>query len=229
MMVLGIDPGPTRSGWALLDFTIPSSPVYFAAGLTESPLGLFRELDDAGHGDRLRLVAVEQSRGRVDPLRVAAVLLTVWTGGRFIGIAESRSLEAVALGVTEWRNALIGTPRRGDDIDENVAAFLRRFVRHWPARSNVHVRDAAGVACVAVRSWRKPACAQYGSPRRLEPDRSLRNPHADPLSIQNAHYEQSGPFEERGDLLESAGDIARDCPQKPTEQLGARQGRGESP
>ena len=30
---LGIDPGPTHNGWALLEFTIPKAPVWYMGGV----------------------------------------------------------------------------------------------------------------------------------------------------------------------------------------------------
>lgn len=153
-MSLGIDPGPKSSGWALIDFSIPSAPVWFDGGNTERLDALFELLRQRGLAQLVRLVAVEQPRGRVQPERATQVLATAWEGGRALGFAEALGFRVVAVGAHEWRQALVGNSRAGDDVDAKVKQALRSLVRHFPERSNVHVRDAAGAACVATRDWR---------------------------------------------------------------------------
>lgn len=150
-MVLGIDPGVREMGWCLLDFAVRSSPVFFDGGKVTVPLALFDYLAHEGLAKRIGLVAVEQPRGYVPIERVNAVLGTTWGGGRMAGIAEARGFPVVAIGVNEWRVAFIGRLGPGEDGDTKVALVLRQFVRHWPERSAVHVRDAGGVACIGAR------------------------------------------------------------------------------
>jgi Holliday junction resolvasome RuvABC endonuclease subunit len=160
MMVLGIDPGPTRNGWALLDFTVRMSPVWFEAGVVDDVGELLLDLVEHGYYDRIKVVAVEQARALWKPEANVQAIGTAWAGGRALGFAEGLGLEVVALGVNEWRQAFVGHSQRGDNIDAKVENALRALVRHVPKRTNVHVRDAAGVACVAAQDWR-PALSSY--------------------------------------------------------------------
>lgn len=154
--VLGIDPGGSGShGWALIDFTTPSAPVWFEGGRTEHPLALFDLLEERGLAARVGMVAVERAVSLWKPEANVKAMATAWAGGHLAGFAEARGFQVVALGVTEWRCALVGASRKGENIDHKVEAALRMFLRRFPARSSVHARDAAGVACVAARDWRR--------------------------------------------------------------------------
>lgn len=154
-MVLGIDPGPSSSGWALLDFTIASAPVWFEGGRTERMLALFELLEQRELAPRIALVAVERAVALYSPLANVQAMGTAWAGGHVAGLAEARGFTVVALGVNEWRQAFVGHSSRGENVDHKVEAALRMFVRQMPTRTSVHARDAAGVACVAARDWRR--------------------------------------------------------------------------
>lgn len=151
-LVLGIDPGKL-SGWALLDFTIPSAPVWFEGGRTEHVLELLETL--TRRGLTVGLVAVERAVALWKPEANVGAMATAWAGGHAAGIAEARGFRVVDLGVNEWRQAFVGHSQRGENIDHKVEVTLRAFVRQMPKRTSVHARDAAGVACVAARDWRR--------------------------------------------------------------------------
>lgn len=167
MMVLGIDPGSTFAGWCLLDFTVFHSPLFFDGGKASSPAALFDHLEHEGLAEHIGLVAVEEPRAVFFPhdqsptklialLRSTALSVahTSWEGGRIIGWAEARGFGVMRVGPGEWRIALVGSSRKGDDVDAKVKATLPRVVRCWPERSSVHVRDAGGVAHFAGRQGR---------------------------------------------------------------------------
>jgi Holliday junction resolvasome RuvABC endonuclease subunit len=153
-LVLGIDPGPTNNGYAVLDFAIPTAPVWHHGGVTANIEGVLEWLSQEGEPLRPRLVFVEQARALHNPMANVQAMATAWAGGCVYGLAKARGYDVRALGVNEWRQALVGHSRRGDDVDGKVKAFLSTFVRQFPARSNNHSRDAAGVACVGFRRWR---------------------------------------------------------------------------
>lgn len=163
-MVLGIDPGPKLSGWCLLDFAAFHSPVFYDGGKASSPAALFEHLELEGLAERIGLVAVEEPRAVFYPgaeespaaLRSTALSIahTSWEGGRVFGWAEARGFGVMPVGPTEWRIALVGTSRKGDDVDAKVKATLPRVVRYWPERSSVHVRDGGGVAWFAAQRGR---------------------------------------------------------------------------
>jgi len=161
--VLGIDPGPSKHGWALLDFSTPNAPVWFLGGACEEIEGVFDGLDASG--TRPALVAIEQPRALHNPMANGPVIATAWAGGIVVGLARSRGFEVVEVGQNEWRLALVGHSRAGDNVDHKVEAHLRRFVRQFPTRSSTHARDAAGVACVAYRAARMHGLGGIGGQR----------------------------------------------------------------
>jgi Holliday junction resolvasome RuvABC endonuclease subunit len=162
MMVLGIDPGPKRNGWALLNFSIRSSPVWFDGGTFAHADRFFAEL--LGQGHVVDLVVVERAVALHNPLANVQAMGTAWAGGVAYGVALGLGLNVRALGVTQWRRALVGRFMPGEKVDARVDAVLWRTVRGMPARTNVHMRDAAGVACVGARAI---------PPRRTRPSEAV--------------------------------------------------------
>lgn len=152
-LVLGIDPGPTNNGYAVLDFAIPSAPVWHHGGVTLDIASVLAWLSREGQPLRPRLVFVEQARALHNPMANIQAMATAWFGGCAFGLARAMGYDVRALGVNEWRQAIVGHSKKGDDVDAKVKAFLAAFVRQFPARSNSHARDAAGVACAGFRRW----------------------------------------------------------------------------
>lgn len=155
LIALGIDPGPKNNGYALLDFTIPSAPVWHHGGVAQDIEAVLDALTQS-HNDaiRPRLVFVEQARALHNDMANVQAMATAWAGGVAFGLAKSRGFDVRALGVNEWRVALVGHSKKGDNVDAKVKAFLSTFVRQFPERTNNHARDAAGIACVGFRRWR---------------------------------------------------------------------------
>jgi len=153
-LVLGIDPGPSKSGWALLDFSIASAPVWFGGGIGEN-IGVILHTIGCQIGAPIDLVCVERPKALHNPMANVPVIETAWAGGFIAGHVDARGWRVQEVGPHQWRVALVGQPRAGEDVDHKVAAFLKRFVRQFPGRSNVHMRDAAGVACVGYQMSRQ--------------------------------------------------------------------------
>jgi Holliday junction resolvasome RuvABC endonuclease subunit len=147
--VLGIDPGPTKSGFALLDFTVKSAPIWVQGGTSED-VGMLIDSYDAEPG---MLIAIEQPRALHNPMANVQVMRTAWAGGDVHGYARAKGFEVVIVGVNEWRIAFVGHSKRGENVDAKVEAMLRTLVREMPPRSSTHARDAAGVACIGARAW----------------------------------------------------------------------------
>lgn len=150
-LVLGIDPGPSNVGWAVIDFTIPMAPVWYDGDndRDKAPVLLLEFLRD--RYPSLRTMGIEQPRAVSNPAANAQAMATAWAGGMLAGIAETMGFDVRVLGVTQWRRALVGKFDRGSNVDHMVERWLRTFVRQVPTRTTVHARDAAGVACVAAR------------------------------------------------------------------------------
>jgi Holliday junction resolvasome RuvABC endonuclease subunit len=159
MQVLGIDPGPSKCGYCLLDYTIKSSPIWLEGGTTED-LGMLLDTTlTAGPG---MLVVIERPRAVHNPMANVQVVATAWAGGEAYGAARARGFNVLDVGVNEWRTAFVGNSKRGDNVDKKVEAELRRQVRQMPARTSAHARDAGGVACVGARIW---FAGRYSNPR----------------------------------------------------------------
>lgn len=143
-LVLGIDAGPTTSGYAILDFSVSTAPVWVAGGSSEDVFALLDETTSLAPIDTL--VVVEEPRGRVAPERAIQVMQTCFAAGDAHGFARARGFHVLRVGVNQWRQAVVGHSERGDNIDRKVERVLRSYVRGMPTRTNVHARDAAGVA-----------------------------------------------------------------------------------
>jgi Holliday junction resolvasome RuvABC endonuclease subunit len=162
--VLGVDPGPTHNGWALLDFTVSTAPLWHLGGTCGDELeDVFDTLDAAGL--RPDLVCVERPRALHNPMANVPLMATAWAGGIVVGIARARGLDVLELGQNEWRLGLVGHSAKGERVDPKVEAALRLLVRQLPARTSVHARDAAGVACVGYRAARRRAVVSIGGAR----------------------------------------------------------------
>jgi hypothetical protein len=160
--VLGIDPGPTHSGYCVLDFTVKSAPIWIEAGTSED-VGQLLELTFSPGPEML--VVVEQPRALHDPMANVMVMRTAWAGGEIYGYARAKGFNVLSVGVNEWRIAFVGHSRRGDNVDAKVKAELYRRVRQMPARTSVHARDAGGVAMVGADMW---LAGHYSTPRAKE-------------------------------------------------------------
>lgn len=161
--VLGIDPGPTKCGYCLLDFTVKTAPIWIEGGHSED-VGALLELDVFPPGPGM-LVVVEQPRALHNPMANVMVMRTAWAGGEIYGYARAKGFNVLSVGVNEWRLAFVGHSKRGDDVDAKVKAELYRRVRQMPVRSSEHARDAAGIACVGAGMW---LAGHYSTPRAQE-------------------------------------------------------------
>lgn len=162
--ILGIDPGPTRCAWALLDMRGPGRAVVLGCGLAATegfdPVAV---LALAGPGQapvQLRaeqvLLAVERPAfrpvgGRADvghSLALARDLVaTAWVAGEIAGRARAHFWAVVAPTCGEVRRALLGRP---SCTDRELAWALAHFVE-VPRRTNAHTRDGMAVAIVGHR------------------------------------------------------------------------------
>jgi len=154
-MALGIDPGPTWCGWALLDFAVSTAPVWHMGGRTDDVPALLDTLVAAGPL-RPAVVGVERPVALHNPLANVQAMATCFAAGEVCGEARARGFEVMALPVHEWRGAFVGHfAKRGENVDHTIERTLRALVRQMPKVTSTHSRDAAGVACVAHRKWRQ--------------------------------------------------------------------------
>lgn len=133
MLILGVDPGPTRSGWALVDTATPRKGTvqFLFAGHAElsSGIGLVRS----------DVIAIERPRWFARDINPAHVVDTAYVAGYLAG----RHPGAVELAAQDWKRKLGLRPNANDAA---VRSVVERFVVGLPKRTNVHVRDALGIA-----------------------------------------------------------------------------------
>lgn len=167
--VLGIDPGATI-GVAMLDVGSARASLVACAkwddGNDESLVET--ALRAIVHGGP-EIVAIERvsavhGAARMGSSYAEGLARCNWIGGLLAGLAHARGKRVVTCSAAEWRSALC-TSRVASDGE--VKQMVRIRVPNWPAKSNEHERDAAGVALWAgLETWRRmmePAAAGGGS------------------------------------------------------------------
>lgn len=156
MRALGIDPGPTSLGWALVDVT-PRERTWLRGGTWDTEdLPDFVEVMRAA---RLDLVAVEVPNGIYRPrsremgqaireLRARGMQLaqTMGVAMQYVGAFRGAGMRVVEISASDWRRGVVG---KSSPTDAQVAAVLERIVMGMP-RTNAHARDALGCALAAA-------------------------------------------------------------------------------
>jgi Holliday junction resolvasome RuvABC endonuclease subunit len=149
--VLGFDPGPTSTGWALIRpiFERRERPRFLQGGSVPSTLedlaGILRSLSPEA-------VAVEAPEGYVhEHERGAQLIETSRVAGEIIGVCHALRIPCSRMSASHVRARLC---RRPSANDRTVKTALTVFMCDLPKKSNSHVRDAAAVALVS--SWSSP-------------------------------------------------------------------------
>lgn len=149
---LGVDPGapsatsPGTHGWCLLVHRPGKRALFHAAGHVEAtPLDLLRQIG------AFEAMAVEMPLVIHNPKAIRQVLATRGAAGTFAGIGQERGLPVVEIHPGKWRGTLC---HNSSPTDAMVKKAIGLHVEGWPTRSNSHMRDAAGVALVAMLRWR---------------------------------------------------------------------------
>ncbi len=141
MRVLGVDPGPRRHGWALLELAPGEQPHWIGQGHSGSGsiLAVAHTLSPGDH------VVIERPQGYVhEHKRGADLIETTWEAAKLFGRLAERGAIVHALGPEAWRQSVVG---KRTPSDSEVRRALRLQVLFPPgARTNSHHRDAGGVA-----------------------------------------------------------------------------------
>jgi len=174
--ILGIDPGPTRSAWTLVDVTMPrhglSRTSYLASGVLEG--------NETQQADALRVLtsdvggllegaaflttveAVEGFAFRATSKRGGgqAVVAALMRTSRMVGelVRQSKNLGWPTCTITASR-ARKRVLNRANARNPVIKANLPRLILGWPKVSNNHVRDA-GVAALAA-AWTLPTTSVH--------------------------------------------------------------------
>jgi Holliday junction resolvasome RuvABC endonuclease subunit len=147
-VILAFDPGSNESGWCLVDTRggagSPITATYLDSGnLPSKPA-------DVAHLLRVEkpdLVAVEDLRGFAygskGPGVVAALISSANRAGGIEWLSWALGIAIVEMTASHWRQIVLGN---GSATDERIKTVIPRLIHGWPARSNVHTRDAGGLA-----------------------------------------------------------------------------------
>jgi len=149
IVVLGIDPGPSAHGWALLRVLDLQTAEWLALGVDKPDW--YDALTLASFAVRPELVAIERpAGGGYSPATVPPLLETAYQAGILAGRALAAGLDVSPLCAADWRREVVG---RGNAEDAAIKDAVLRLVTGWPKKSNAHHRDAAGVALAAGWAW----------------------------------------------------------------------------
>jgi Holliday junction resolvasome RuvABC endonuclease subunit len=152
-IVVGFDPGPTTSAYAVLDAakrqvldvgTFSSSSDSF-----DNDLAGLKTLWGGNHksGSGATLWAIEKPEGFVfQPYRGPTLLDTAFVAGKIGGILNYEKV--VTFSCARWRSCVCG---KANADDSEVKYAITSFVE-LPKRTNEHVRDAIGVTIYAMLS-----------------------------------------------------------------------------
>lgn len=164
MIVLGLDPGPFKTGFAIARREPRSTGrvLLLRGGWTASPgpgptpSGAAFEAFDEERGREDAVVAIEvptalHPRVGASPANMIArskqLLATARVAERLANMARLRGLVLAELRATDWRRAFCG---KGNASDADIARACRVNVTGLALRSNAHMRDALGLACVVL-------------------------------------------------------------------------------
>jgi Holliday junction resolvasome RuvABC endonuclease subunit len=162
VIVVGFDPSTEGTAWAMLDIQ-PKSRKYLDCGRARDDEAIVDFFDRfVGYGFPTILVAVETPGHALHihhegipaaRARASCLIATARVAGFISGRASARGLLVYEVTPERWRSLVIGLP---SPQDVAIKAAITRLVVEWPAKSNSHVRDAAGVALGAELLHRAP-------------------------------------------------------------------------
>lgn len=159
--VLAFDPGPTTSWFAVALAGQGGMALFGGAGPVATSDGSRLEalLDDEAVRTPGGLVAVEipgalHPRAGASPANLFArskqLLETARAAQKIVDAAGARGLVPVEMTAGQWRHALA---RKNNANDALIKRAVTMFSIGLPQRTSAHVRDAFGLAIVALR-WR---------------------------------------------------------------------------
>jgi crossover junction endodeoxyribonuclease RuvC len=152
MMVLGIDPGVSEHGYAILSLDSSGRPkaTSRAGVLRLKPIDLKRWV--VQHTSSfLDLIAVETPEGFVfEHKRGAALVQTAAMAGQIAASLVGCADQVLTASAQAWRKAILSNASASDAL---IRLYIKNAVPGWPKRSSVHARDAAGVALYLGRQY----------------------------------------------------------------------------
>lgn len=147
MMILGIDPGPSLCGWALLEREGGRPARWVDGGHAPAEWVIGTQLE------RASLVGLEWlARGLFERKRHDALIETARVEGGLDWLLQRAGVRVVKLSAGQWRSDIVG---RASPSDDEIATRLRLLIAGIPSppvltkEALTHAIDAAGVALAA--------------------------------------------------------------------------------
>ena len=133
------------------------------------------------------------------------LLRSMWVSTTIRDAAKAAGIEVVRVRATTWRAKVAGRQKRGGDGAERIPAAIAAGFTNWPAKSDEHERDAAGLALYGCA----PAAKE---PRKRVP----RDPNAPKVRHQTVKASHKARAEEVAQRRAEAG-----CTCKGKKHLGS--------
>jgi Holliday junction resolvasome RuvABC endonuclease subunit len=158
VVILGIDPGPTSCGWAIVETRgggggVPSTCRFVAGGKREPAVDLLWPMMRSTH-----VVAIERPRGYGagdgQAVRMGPLMDTSYVAGMCFALAWMEDRQVIEMRAADWRRMICG---KGAASDAAVKTSVEKLVAGMPKRSNTHLRDAVGIALAAAWSRQRMA------------------------------------------------------------------------
>ena len=155
MRILAIDPGTKSCGYAVVEMLENGSYQYIKGGNVDSLVSVLSLLMDAFSNvdrvaiERVGLVFRVNARHHLAQTAEVAGIAYALAWVRF---KDSNSI--VMMTSREWRKTLLGTGKLGSKASMQDAAIkeaVQARVSGLPGRTNVHIRDAVGLAIAASK------------------------------------------------------------------------------
>jgi Holliday junction resolvasome RuvABC endonuclease subunit len=156
---LAWDPGPTKSAYALVEVAGRGEMArhrYHSCGMVESTASAMLEIVEGYAKQKMVDVVAIEHAVHTHPSKTASraalmgrakqLMATTRIEGIIETLCVAKGLPVRPLPATVWRRELTG---RAQATDARVKEHVSMVVSRLPKRTNVHVRDAIGLAVVA--------------------------------------------------------------------------------
>ncbi len=166
--ILAFDPGGTSCGFAWLETrggsqsfsrpepinvsyvdcgNIPSTHAAIGEFLRRNPVDLVAIEKVEGHAFNKKRKNRETGEEEIAPMPVKHLLAAAGIATAISWLCTDRGIRTVEMTAGEWRKMVCGNRSAKDTM---IKLAVERYVHGWPARSNMHNRDAGGLGLAAA-------------------------------------------------------------------------------
>lgn len=167
---LGIDPGPTRCGWALVEIDGARPPAFVAGGHHPAE-DLRAQIDKA---DRVALEWL--APGLFERARHDSLIDTARVEGGLLWLLRAIDAPLIKLSAGQWRGDVCRNSSASDDLIAEVVGRRVTGLRALSATERAHVFDAIGVVLAAACGPGEQVRLALGKAPRRRPGKPRRAP-----------------------------------------------------